>query len=103
MMSASGFEGKRADGVEDEGKLVGVDVGLLRPEGGSGGAAVEGGGFAAGGGGGGDEKDLALVEGVAGDGLWSSDEEVAVLVGGGGLNQWVFGVLANKLDGRTCH
>ena len=52
MMSACGFEGKRANGVEDVGELVGVDVRLLRPEGCSGGATVEGRGFAAGRGGG---------------------------------------------------
>lgn len=102
-MRASGFEGKRADGVKDEGELVGIDVGLLRLEGGSSSATVEGGGFAAGGDWGRGEVDLAFVEGVAGDGLWCCDEKVAVLVSGGGLNQWVFGVLANQLHGRTCH
>ena len=94
-MRASGFEGKRADGVKDEGELVGIDVGLLRLEGGSSCPTVEGGGFAAGGDWGRGEKDLAFVEGVAGDGLRCIDEEIAVVVGGGGLDQRVFGVLAN--------
>lgn len=35
------------------------------------------------------------MESVAGDGLWGCDEEIAVFVGGGGLNEWVFCVLAN--------
>lgn len=51
MMSACGFKGKGADGVENKGKLVGVDVRFLRSESSTGGAAVEGGGFAAGSGG----------------------------------------------------
>lgn len=95
LARASGFEGKRADGVEDEGEFVGIDVRLVRPEGGAGEAAVEGGGFAAGGGGGGREQDLALVEGVAGYGLGRCDEEVAVLVRRPALDKWVFRVLAN--------
>lgn len=102
-MRASGFEGKRANRVENEGEFISVDVRLLRAERGSGSAAVESGGLAASGGRGFAENDLALMEGVAGDGLWGSDEEIAVLVSGCCLDQWVFSVLTNKLHACTCH